>query len=563
MVLGAGHRHCYTMDSLTLLLPLLLAASAVSASQPPNILYIMADDLGYNDVSWTNPAVITPNLQDMADDGVILSQSYSQAACTPSRASYLTGYYPFRIGVQNSVVREGMADYVPLDVDFLPKRLKEAGYSTHLVGKWHLGHCRRDVTPTGRGFDTFLGLYNGYNDYYTKKIMAIASHEDFDPNAEGTIYDFFANTTVYPSPEDEYTTDIFTERAQEIIKEFKDSPFFIALHYTAPHWPLQNPPDFDEDLYKDVDDKDRKMYLAMVTAMDEGIGEVMDTLREEGVLDNTIVVFQSDNGGDTHFAASNEPLRERKTTLYEGGVRVPSLVYSPGLLANTPRVSEDLFHIADWFTTLLAAAGVDAGNVDGVNQWDMLRDGVKGPRDVFIYNIHGDNAAIRARKYKLIEGDPHAFQARRKKRSVGDLEQDTPSTRQKRQSSCRAPQEQDEVRILRAFNSLTGIANIAEDREGKEWTMDSILELLESYGPADVTAVFDCHDCELYDLQADPSETQDLSQDLPAVVLYLHNLLELYKAEEVEPVLKFPYHEDPRFTASKESNITSNTWCED
>ncbi|KAL8607057.1 hypothetical protein ACOMHN_005083 [Nucella lapillus] len=137
-------------------------------------------EVGFNDVSWHNKEVKTPILQNMADNGVILNQAYSQAACTP----------------------------------------------------WHLGHCRRDVTPNGRGFDTFLGLLNGYNDYYTKKIMV-------GPAAAGTIYDLFSNYILQSSSDDEYTTDIFTARAQELIRLHTDSPFYITLHYTAPHWPLQ------------------------------------------------------------------------------------------------------------------------------------------------------------------------------------------------------------------------------------------------------------------------------------------------------------------------------------
>ncbi|KAL8595794.1 hypothetical protein ACOMHN_012213 [Nucella lapillus] len=220
---------------------LVSTGSDLLPEQPPNILFIVADDLGFNDVSWNNPAVKTPHMSLMANQGVILDHSYTQAACTPSRAAYLTGYYPFRIGVQNAVVREGMEDYVPLDITFLPQRLKEAGYSTHLVGKWHLGHCRRDATPKSRGFDSFLGVLNGYNNYYTKKLQVIADQNEFDPNEPGTLYDFFHDYSLLPSPEADYTTDIFTNRTIKLIRQHKNSPspFYIALHYTAPHWPLQ------------------------------------------------------------------------------------------------------------------------------------------------------------------------------------------------------------------------------------------------------------------------------------------------------------------------------------
>ncbi|KAL8607061.1 hypothetical protein ACOMHN_005087 [Nucella lapillus] len=492
---------------LVVLFPLLLASSlAAPRASPPNIVFIMADDLGFNDVSWNNPNVTTPHLGNMANNGVILTQSYSQSACTPSRAAYLTGYYPFRIGVQNSVVREGMEDYVPLDVDFLPKRLKEAGYSTHLVGKWHLGHCRRDATPPAKGFDTFLGLLNGYNDYYTKKIRAIASHEDFDPNAPGTIYDFFSNYTLQPSSNDEYTTDIFTDRAIELIETFKDSPFFIALHYTAPHWPLQMHPGFTGSEYPDVTDTKRKIYLSSITYMDEGIGKVLEALEEADVMDNTLIIFQSDNGGDTHFSASNEPLRERKTTLYEGGVRVPSIAYGPGLLQNTPRVKDEVG------------------------------------------------------KYKLIEGNAHAFQARRK-RSVDDIDMDQdlamPLSRHRRATSSgeRRPMESDEEKIQKALNDLPQMESLQMPGEA---SVDGILKALAKVDAKDVTVTFDCHQCELYDLKKDPSEKTDIVKDYPAIVLFMHNLLTLYKAEEVEPVLAYPFHKDSRF---QELNFTDNTWC--
>ncbi|KAL8607064.1 hypothetical protein ACOMHN_005090 [Nucella lapillus] len=546
------HPHC--VFSLVVLFSLLLASSlAAPRASPPNIVFIMADDLGFNDVSWNNPNVTTPHLGNMANNGVILTQSYSQSACTPSRAAYLTGYYPFRIGVQNSVVREGMEDYVPLDVDFLPKRLKEAGYSTHLVGKWHLGHCRRDATPPAKGFDTFLGLLNGYNDYYTKKIRV-------DPNAPGTIYDFFSNYTLQPSSNDEYTTDIFTDRAIELIETFKDSPFFIALHYTAPHWPLQMHPGFTGSEYPDVTDTKRKIYLSSITYMDEGIGKVLEALEEADVMDNTLIIFQSDNGGDTHFSASNEPLRERKTTLYEGGVRVPSIAYGPGLLQNTPRVKDDLFHIVDWFSTLLSAAGVDSGNVDGVNQWNMLRTGAKGPRKSFIYNIHGHNAAIRVGQYKLIEGNAHAFQARRKRSADAmDMDQDLaiPLSRHRRATSSgeRRPNESDKEKIKKALNDLPQMESLK--MRGKA-SVNGILKALARVDAKDVTVTFDCHQCELYDIKKDPSEKTDIVKDYPAIVLFMHNLLTLYKAEEVEPVLAYPFHKDSRF---QELNYTDNTWC--
>ncbi|KAL8595795.1 hypothetical protein ACOMHN_012214 [Nucella lapillus] len=526
----------------------------------PNILYIMSDDMGYNDVSWYNPEVMSPNMHRLVDDGVTLNKAYAQVACTPSRAAYLTGYYPFRIGVQSSVVREGIEDYVPLDITFLPKRLKEAGYSTHLVGKWHLGHCRRDATPTGRGFDTFLGVYTGYNNYYTKKIQMISSQDEFDPNAPGTVYDFFNNTTIYPSAETDYTTDIFTNRTQDLIRQHKSEPFFIALHYTAPHWPLQAPQEY-LDKYAHITDKDRRTYLAMVTSMDDGIGQIMKTLEDENVLDNTIVMFISDNGGAPQFAGDNTPFRGKKTMLYEGGVRVPAFVYSPSILTNTPRVSEDIFHIVDWFSTILQIAGLEAGNVDSVSQWDMLRYGVAGPRRSFIYNIFEDNAAIRAGRYKLIEGDPELFEARRRKRRSAEAHS-SPHSRQK-ESCPRRPEESDMQKVMKAFNGLVGLRDINDVRKQGGWTVDRIMNLLDSYGPRDSAVLLcDCFDCQLYDLEADPGETTDLVKELPAVTLFLHDLLQLYKVEEVNSVLQFPYVQDPRYTATLPHDSVDNTWCE-
>ncbi|XP_071116042.1 arylsulfatase B-like [Haliotis cracherodii] len=358
---------------------------------PPHIVFIVADDLGWSDVSWHNPNIITPNLEKLARSGLILNYSYVAPRCSPTRASLLTGYYPHRIGLQYQVINYGDRS-LPLTFDLLPRKLKDLGYATHMVGKWHLGLCSWKHTPTYRGFDSFFGYYSGREDYYTHCI--------------GNKYDLNFNTDVFNDTKQQYSTFLFRDRAVEIINEHDPSvPLFLYLPFQAVHGSLTVPREYSK-MYSHLH-HDRATYSGMVTAMDKAIGDVVNALEQRGLSDNMLLVFLSDNGGRPIKGGYNWPLRGIKNTLWEGGTRAVNFVYSKTLLKETSSVSNHLMNAADWFPTFLAAAGskdVDL-DMDGVNQWDVISKGAKPVRSEHVYNIEG-RAAIRVGEYKLIKGDP-------------------------------------------------------------------------------------------------------------------------------------------------------------
>lgn len=394
---------------LALLLQFLLASTASSA--PPHIIIILADDLGWNDVSWHNAAVKTPNLERLARQGVILDQNYVQPVCTPSRAALLTGIYPYHLGRQNQILHPLEPTGVALGVPFLPEKLRELGYSTHAIGKWHLGYCSWAYTPTFRGFDSFLGFYLGSEGYYDHKRffkptpLAPGLGQMLDVE-EG--YDFRNNTKTAWEYERLYSTDIIAGAARNIIATSSPSkPMFMYLAFQAVHAPLQVPPEY-EDLYKDIHNRDRRKFCGMVTALDDAVGDIADALQQYGYWNNTVLVFLSDNGGQILAGGNNWPLRGNKGTLWEGGSRVPGFVAGP-LVQKEGYTNEKIIHVVDWFPTLLRLAGgnMDGLQTDGVDQWKVISEDGPAVRNEFVYNLydhHPISGALRVGDYKLISG---------------------------------------------------------------------------------------------------------------------------------------------------------------
>ncbi|XP_046578742.1 arylsulfatase B-like isoform X4 [Haliotis rubra] len=371
---------------------------ATSSVQPPHIVFIVADDLGWNDVGFHNPQMITPNIDSLARQGVILNSSYVQPVCSPSRNCFMTGYYPYHTGLQHDVIFPLIPGYVPANFTMLPQKLKELGYATHAVGKWHLGFCNWKYTPTMRGFDSFLGYYNGAEDYYTR--------------VRDDGFDFRFNKTVARNYSGPYSAMTFASRAEEIIRTHdKTKPLYLYLPFQSVHEPLQVPQRF-EDMYRNITTKQRRTYCGMVSALDEAIGNITQALRDSGLIDNLLLVFTTDNGGPTYAGANNLPLRGAKTTLWEGGTKGTAFVYSKTLLKKLKYTNTGMIHAVDWFPTLLHLAGgrPDPG-LDGVNQWDMLSKNWPSNRLEFVYNIDDlrNNSAIRYGDMKLIYGKPGDF----------------------------------------------------------------------------------------------------------------------------------------------------------
>ena len=380
--------------------------SAPLASGKPNIVYIVADDLGWKDVGFHGSDIKTPTLDQLAAGGARLEQFYAQPMCTPTRAALMTGRYPFRYGLQTLVIPSAHTYGLPTDEWLLPQALKEAGYQTAIVGKWHLGHGDRRYWPRQRGFDYQYGPLIGEIDYFT--------HEQHG------VVDWYRNNKVLK--EKGYSTTLFGNAAVKLIEEHTPTvPLYLYLAFNAPHTPYQAPREY-LDQYENIDDPHRRAYAASITAMDDQIARVLAALDRKQMRDNTLIVFQSDNGGTRNamftgeqdmskakIPCDNGPYREGKGTLYEGGTRVPAFVNWPGHVKAGGTV-DGMIHVVDMYPTLVALAGGSTAKskppLDGLDMWPTIRDGRPSPRTEVVYNVELFRAGVRQGDWKLIWRTP-------------------------------------------------------------------------------------------------------------------------------------------------------------
>jgi len=358
----------------------------------PHILVILADDLGYHDVGYHGSEIQTPNIDGLAAKGVRLTQFYVQPVCSPTRSSLMTGRYPIRQGLQVGVIYPTVQYGLPLNERTLAGALKEVGYRTYIVGKWHLGLFQRDYLPRQRGFDHHYGHYLGMIDYFT--------HE-----RKGGL-DWHRNGKALR--EEGYTTNLIAGEAERLINDHDTAqPMFLYVAFNAPHTPLQAPQEY-LDRYKHIKDEKRRPYAAMVTCMDVAIGRILDALRNRGMLNNTLILFASDNGGPIMNGSNNGQLRAGKGSLYEGGVRVPALAVWPGQLKAGSKIDEPM-HIVDWYPTLLKRAGASLRQplpLDGLDVWPTLTEGKPSPHIEILHNSEPDRGAIRRGDWKLVVTKP-------------------------------------------------------------------------------------------------------------------------------------------------------------
>ena len=381
------------MTPLRLLAGILSASFAFTvlsaASAPrPNIIYFLADDLGWSDVGWHGGTIATPNLDRLAAAGARLEQFYVLPVCSPTRAALLTGRYPIRHGLQLSVVRPWAQYGLPLEERTLPQALRESGYATAMSGKCHLGHFRPEYLPTRRGFDTQYGHYNGMLDYFT--------HE-----RDGG-HDWHRNDR--ESRDAGYTTQLIGNEAVRVVEQADPGkPFFLYVPFNAPHSPLQAPEEYLRK-YAHVADTKRRAFSAMVACLDDQVGRVVAALEKRGLAANTLILFSSDNGGPLNLGATNGPLRAGKATLYEGGVRVPDFATWPGRIPAGSVVNAPL-HAVDWYPTLLGLAGAELRQplpLDGRDAWAAITKGAPSPHEEILINAVPRSGAIRAGDWKLV-----------------------------------------------------------------------------------------------------------------------------------------------------------------
>jgi len=380
------------------------AASALAQSPKPNILYIVSDDQGWKDVGYHGSDIKTPTIDKLASGGTRLEQFYAQPMCTPTRAALMTGRYPFRYGLQTAVIAANHTYGLPTDEYLIPQALHDAGYYTAIVGKWHLGHSDHKYWPRQRGFDYQYGPIIGEIDYFT--------HEQH----EGVV-DWYRNNDLVK--EDGYSTTLLGNEAVRLIASHDASkPLYLYLTFNAPHTPYQAPQEY-LDKYKDIADPARRSYAAAITAMDDQIARVLDALDKKGLRQNTIVFFQSDNGGTRNkmFAGEratssipcdNGPYREGKGSLYEGGTRVIALVNWPGHVRSAA-VVDGMLHVVDMYPTIAGLAGASTSKskpLDGLDVWSTLSEGKPSPRTEIVYNIEPFRAGVREGDWKLIWKTP-------------------------------------------------------------------------------------------------------------------------------------------------------------
>jgi arylsulfatase A-like enzyme len=384
-----------TSTTWTFFLTLCLAIHAVPAvarETRPNIVIIVGDDMGYADIGVHGGREIpTPHIDALAAAGVRCTNGYvSGPYCSPTRAALLTGRYQTRFGHEFNPGAPGAG--LPLTEVTLADRLKEAGYVTGLVGKWHLGG-REPQRPTNRGFDEFFGFLGGAHSYFAGQAAPIYRNND-------------------PITEEEYLTDAFAREAALFIDRHRDEPFFLYLAFNAVHTPMQATEARLKE-FEAIADPKRRKYAAMMAAMDEAIGSVLEKLAHHGLEENTLVFFISDNGGPTmngtsRNASRNEPLRGSKRTTLEGGIRVPFFVKWPARLPAGQVYDKPVIQL-DFLPTALAAAGVQIEpqwKADGVDLVPFLSGQNEGVPHERLYWRLGPQMAIRQGDWKLVRYDP-------------------------------------------------------------------------------------------------------------------------------------------------------------
>jgi arylsulfatase A-like enzyme len=369
---------------------LLLPAQAEPEPKPakPNIVYFLVDDLGHTDVGFTGSKEIrTPHIDQLAKGGAILDSFYVQPVCSPTRSCLMTGRYVTHTGVY-SIVKPGAQWGLPLEERTLPQALREAGYTTAITGKWHLGEFKEDYQPTHRGFDHQYGHFFGAIDYF-KHIR------DGKP-------DWYRDDK--PLVEEGYSTELVTKEACRLIREKPaDKPLFLYVPFNGVHAPHQVPESYPA-AYPDLTGV-RKTMAGMVSAVDAGIGQIVAALEEKGLRDNTIILFSSDNGGPGPGKVTmNTPLRAGKGTIYEGGIRVCAFANWPGHIP-VATVKEPI-HAVDWYPTLLKLAGAPTEQKlkpDGLDIWPVLTSGAKSPHDaILLMGTVPGKAAVRMGDWKLL-----------------------------------------------------------------------------------------------------------------------------------------------------------------
>jgi arylsulfatase A-like enzyme len=431
-----------------------------AGSQKPNIVFIVADDLGYKDLGYCGGWIRTPHIDKLAAAGTQLDQFYVQPLCSPTRSSLMTGRYPMRYGLQAGVVRPWSQHGLPLEERTLAEAIKGAGYTTAICGKWHLGHLDHRYLPIARGFDHQYGHYNGAIDYFTHiRDGALDWNRDDQPLRE-----------------EGYSTDLIAAESVRLIERHNFSkPLFLYVPFNAPHSPFQAPPSH-LDLFRSIPEPRKRAYAAMVTFMDEAIERIVSAIDKRGVGRNTLIFFSSDNGG-MNIVSDNGPLRGEKGLLYEGGVRARAFAVWPGVLEAGAVVRGPL-HMVDMYPTLVKLAGgslesANGGPLDGQDAWATISKGQPSPHDEILLNVTPFNGAIRCGDWKLIRNghlDANYEGPIPAAKQTFELFNLTDDPYEKSDLSGKNPQKLEELKTrLRSYADSAASANISPSQMPKDF----------------------------------------------------------------------------------------------
>ncbi|XP_049520772.1 arylsulfatase B-like [Dermacentor silvarum] len=443
---------------------------------------------GWADVSFHgSPQIPTPNLDALASTGVVLNNYYVMPLCSPSRGALMSGRYCIHIGFQHCVLLPAQPGGLPLELTIMPQHFRDLGYETHMIGKWHLGYSTEQYMPTNRGFNSFLGLHTGPEDYYSH-ILRWGDNEGLD---------FWSGTEPLTTKNGTYSTTLFTDRAKSIIRNRDNSkPLFLYLAHQATHAGIEpyllEAPTENVAKFPYINDMERTHYAGALDAVDQSVAEVLQELEAASMLENTVIVFSSDNGGapqnnSLSNCANNSPLRGSKGSLWEGGVRVAAFLWSADLLPHR-RVSHQLMHITDWLPTLYSAAGGDVtslGELDGFDMWSALNVGKPSPRTEILLNIDQQGGRLHC-----------------------------------------APKISTAAVLTRLYEQEDVFKNVGRWREEATLTCDD-----------DVNKNFESGETYyLFDVARDPCEQRNLAKDQPELLFALLDKLSVYNKTVVPPV---------------------------
>ena len=397
------------MKRISINLILLCLTISLSAKDKPNVIILLADDLGWADLGYQGSDDIrSPHIDSLAKNGIRFTDGHvSASVCSPSRAGLMTGRYQQRFGHEAN--SPPPSDGMDLEQITMADRLKKLGYRTGLIGKWHLGN-QDEFYPTRRGFDYFYGLRSGSRSYFYN-----AKNDDKPGNVRAI------EENGKPVKFDGYLTDVFGQKAIDFINAKDDKPFFLFHSFTAPHGPMHATEE-DKALFASIENTKRRSYAAMIWAMDRAIGQLVDALKAAGEFENTLIWFLSDNGGATGNASINLPLAGHKGIKFEGGTRVPFFAHWPKTFRN-PKTFDPMMISLDVMPTSLAAAGAqeaDLENFDGVNLLPFIRGEKNHEPHRYLYWHKLWFSAMRDGPWKLIYVQDYGYALYNLKNDIGE-----------------------------------------------------------------------------------------------------------------------------------------------